>query len=110
MQDQVRGARPDAEALVVGDRRVDGVEAKQQVGHGGAVAQGGLERFWPQRLAAERPVDVGHAEHHELGLVYRDLLTHASTSRITAAVRDTISSSSASELTKGGASRIWSPA
>ena len=65
VDDQVAGARPDAKALVVGDRSVERVEREQQVGHHGPVRDRGLERVRAQRLALDRTVEVGHAEQDE---------------------------------------------
>jgi hypothetical protein len=64
--DQIGCAHPDAEALVVGDRRVDRVEPDDQVGHHGPVLYGSLEGGRAERLAAERAVHVGDREEHEL--------------------------------------------
>src|SRR6266545_2791194 len=123
VHDQVGRAGPDAGPFEIGDGGVHRVEAQDQVGHHGSVAYRRLERGGPQRLPADRPVDVGDPEQHELrvpcaafgdhvaaaGLDSARLMVR-STSPIAAANRSTISPSSSSVLVYAGASSTWSPA
>ena len=104
--DQIGCAHADAEALVVGDRRVDRIEPDDEVGHHRAVLECRLERVRAQGLAAQRPVHVGDREEDELlarggahaGDPASGAPTRRSTSMIVAANRSTISASSPSVL------------
>ena len=66
VHNEVAGAGPDAEALVVADGRVDRVEREQEVGHHGSVPHRALEGVSAERLAAQVAVYVGHPEEHVL--------------------------------------------
>ncbi len=111
MNDEVRGAGSDPEPLVVRDGAVDRVQPQEEIGHDGAVLQRGLEGRRPERLPADRAVDVRDSQENERGLggahrprpagagPARAALTVRPTSTIVAAKRSTISASSSSVLT-----------
>ena len=67
--DEVGGPRSDPEPLEVRDRRVHRVEAEDQVRHHRSVGERRFERVGPERLPADRAVDVGDAQQDEALMV-----------------------------------------
>ena len=70
---QISGAGPNAEAFVVGDRRVGRIQRQQEIRHHGAVPQDRLEGLGSKCLSPDRPIHVRQTDEDELAPGRTDL-------------------------------------